>query len=247
MEDGGNPRGKDRLTARRVETWLQRHRAGKVSTFAKLSDGDGMFLTVTKAGTPVWRVKYRHSGTESSYSIGPYGQREPGITLAAARIERDRMRAVLRDGRDPIQAREVDRASAIKASGDTFKAMSEEWLRQRKKQWSGIHHEKSERAIERDVLPELGRLPMREITPAMVTRVIEGIASRGAVDTAGKVRHHVGGIFRLAQARGLCDYRENPAEPAREVLPRKSQTKRRPAFLKWPELGTCYAAPSCHA
>lgn len=234
---GGNQRGKDKLTAKRVETWLQQHRAGKVPAFAKLGDGDGMFITVTKAGAPVWRVKFRHDGTESSYSIGPYGAKEPGITLAAARVERDRMKAWLRDGRQPVQAREVDRAATVAASSDTFEAMAREWLRQREKQWSGIHYEKSERAIERDVLPELGRLPMREITPAMVTRVIESIAGRGAVDTAGKVRQHVGGIFRLAQARGLCDYKENPAEPAREVLPRKSQKKRRPAFLKWTDLG----------
>ncbi len=232
--DGGTKRtGNQKLTPRRIETWLGHHRAGKVKAFAKLSDGDGMYLTVTKAGTPVWRVKFRHAGTESTYSIGPY----PAVSLADARIERDAARTHLRDGRNPIQARELERAVTVAASGNTFETIAREWLRHRKKQWSGIHYEKSERAIERDVLPELGHLPVSEIRPAMVTRVVESIASRGAVDTARKVRQHVGGIFRLAQAKGLCDYKENPADPAREVLPRKSQKKHRPALLKWNELG----------
>lgn len=232
MSGGIKRTGNQKLTPRRIQAWLAQHSAGRVESFAKLGDGDGMYLTVTKAGSPVWRVKFRHGGTESTYSIGPY----PAVTLADARAERDRVRAHLRDGRDPVQARGVDRAAAVASSGNTFETVAREWLRQRKKQWSAVHHEKSERAIERDVLPVLGHLPMAEIRPAMVTRVVEGIASRGAVDTASKVRQHIGGIFRLAQARGLCDYKENPADPAREVLPRKDQ-RRRPALLKWNDLG----------
>jgi len=228
--------GNQQLTPRAIETWLARLRAGKLKKddpTTKLTDGDGMYLTVTRAGTPVWRVKFRHGGEESTYSIGPY----PAVSLAAARLERDRARAHLREGRDPVQARGLERAAAVASSGNTFESVAREWLRQRKKQWSAVHFEKSERAIERDVLPELGQLPIAEIRPAMVTRIVEVIASRGAIDTAGKVRQHIAGIFRLAQARGLCDYKENPADPSREVLPRKGQQKRRPAFIKWTQLG----------
>jgi integrase len=237
MAGGIKKVGNQKLTPRMIETWLSKHRAGKVKAFAKLTDGHGMYLTVSKGGTPVWRVKYRHGGKESTYSIGPYGNQAPAITLAAARLEREKVRSHLRDGRNPLQARDLERAAAVSASGNTFETVAREWLRQRRKQWSAIHLEKSERAIERDVLPQLGHLPVSEIRPAMVTGIVEAIASRGAVDTAGKIRQHVAGIFRLAQAKGLCDYKENPADPARELLPKKSQKKRRPALLKWTELG----------
>lgn len=229
--------GNQKLTTAAVDGWLARRRSGRLrqdDPAMKLSDGDGMYLIMTPAGTPVWRVKYRHDGREDTYSIGPY----PGVSLADARAERDKVRAALRDGRDPKQAKALERAAAVAASGNTFKPMAEEWLRKQKREWSATHYTKSERAIERDVFPSLGHLPISEIRPAMVSHVIEGIVGRGAVDTAAKVRQHIGGIFRLAQAKGLCDYKENPAEPAREVLPRRSKQKRRPALLKWPELGT---------
>src|ERR1700687_5967874 len=220
--------GNQKLTPRRIETFLARHRAGKEDPHAKLGDGDGMYLTVTKAGTPVWRVKYRHAGGESTYSIGPYGKEPPGITLAAARAEREQVRAHLREGRNPLQARDVKRAATTAASGNTFEAVARDWLRKRQKQWSEIHYDKSERAIERDVLPEIGHLPVSEIRPAMVSRIVEAIASRGAIDTAGKVLQHINGVFRLAQARDLCG--DNPAIPVREVLPKRPQQKRRPAL-----------------
>lgn len=228
--------GSEKLTRPEIEGWLSRLRSGKLrksDPTSKLSDGDGMYLFVTPAGTPVWRVKYRLGGVEDTYSIGPY----PGFTLARAREKRAWVRDHVASGRNPRQQRDLEHAANVEASGNTFETVAREWLRQRKKQWSAVHYEKSERAIERDVLHAIGRLPVSEIRPAMVTQVVEAIAARGAVDTAGKVRQHIGGIFRLAQAKGLCDYKENPAEPARELLPRKSQQRRRPAFLKWPELG----------
>lgn len=233
MTGGIKKTGNQKLSIKQIDAFIVRHRAGKEAPHTKLSDGDGMYLTVTKAGTPVWRVKYRHGGAEGTYSIGAY----PEVSLTAARSERERVRSLLKVGQNPVQAKALERAASVASSGNTFETISNEWLRQRQKQWSAVHYEKSSRAMERDVLPALGRLPMAEIRPAMITSVVERIASRGALDTARKVRQHVAGVFRLAQARGLCDYRENPADPAREVLPRKALQKRRPALLKWTELG----------
>ena len=230
--DGGIKRtGNQKLTPRLIESFLARHRAGKVNRHAKLSDGDGMYLTVTNSGTPVWRMKYRHGGKESTYSIGPYKD----ISLVQARAEREQVRAHLREGRNPLQARETRRAAAVASSAQTFEAVARDWLKKRHKQWGAVHYDKSERALERDVFPDLGELPVADIRPAMVSKIIEDIAARGAVDTAGKVLQHIGGVFRLAQARDLCT--DNPALPVREVLPKRSKTKRRPALLKWPELG----------
>lgn len=234
--DTPSRRGTNRLTPREIEGWLSRLRSGKPrkgDPSMKLSDGDGMYLMVTPAGTPVWRVKYRHGGKEGVYAIGTLQE----FSLAQARAERDKVRGDLREGRDPIQARDTRQKTNVDASEQTFEAVARDWLRKQKKQWSAIHYDKSERALERDVFPEVGKLPVRDIRPAMVSKIIEDIAHRGAIDTAGKVRQHIGGIFRLAQAKGLCDYKENPADPAREIIPKKPKLRRRPAFLKWTELG----------
>ena len=48
----------------------------------------------------------------------------------------------------------------------------------------------------------------------MIARVIEKVAKRGAVETAGKLAWNVSRIFSLAKSNGLCS--ENPADGVRE-------------------------------
>lgn len=186
---------------------------------------------MTPAGTPIWRVKYRLGGKERVFAIGSY----PAVSLEAARAEREKLKALLREGRDPVQARRLQRSTAIAASGETFEHVAVQWLAKQKAQWSSIHYEKSARAFERDVLPLIGKLPIKDITPQIVTSVIEAILKRGVRETAAKVLQHLNAVFRLAQARGLRT--DNPAEPVPEILPPKAKPSRLPALLTWPELG----------
>lgn len=223
-------RSTDRLSDRAIKAWLGARRAGEAAP-KKLSDGGGLFLMLTPAGSAVWRVKYRQGGVEKLYAAGTY----PEIGLAAARAERDSVKALLREGRDPVQARRITRITAEAASDTTFAGVLEAWLAKRKPEWSGIHYEKSSQALHRDILPLLGRLPVGEITPAMVAKAVDGISKRGAHDTASRVLFHLVGAFKLAQARGWC--RDNPAVPVREELPKKLKKGRRPALLTFAELG----------
>lgn len=230
MDGGISGRATNKLTDLKIRSFITKAKAGKAS-ISKLSDGAGMFLMLTPAGTPVWRIKYRISGQERLYAVGTY----PEISLEGARAERDGLRAKLREGRDPVQDRKLDKAAAAASSGHTFATVAADWLAKQRTEWSEIHYDKSSRAFERDVLPRLGPLPVRDITPAMVAGVIEKIVKRGARDTAAKVLQHVGGVFRLAQARGLRT--DNPAAPVHEVLPARKQAGRMPALLTWPALG----------
>lgn len=221
-------RAKDKLSNLKVKAFAAH---GATGTGKKLSDGGGMYLTITPAGSAIWRIKYRFNGAERTYTVGAY----PGVTLEAARAERDAVKALLRDGRDPVQARKVERAENEAAAGNTFEELTTAWLEKERRGWSEIHYTKSKQALERDVLPELGKLPVRDITPLMVTGVIETIVKRGVRDTAAKILQHVTGIFRFAQSRGLRN--DNPALPAREALPRAKAAKGRPALLEWAQLG----------
>jgi integrase len=189
-----------------------------------------MYLTVTSAGTPVWRVKYRFNGSERLFAVGSY----PEFSLERARAERDKVKSLLRQGRDPVQSRRLDRATEITASGETFRAVAVAWLEKQKGQWSDIHYTKSRRALERDVLNRIGDLPIKDITSQMVAGVIETILKRGVRETAMKILQHINGIFRLAQVRGL---RDNPADAISEILPAKNPTRPMPALLTWPALG----------
>ena len=222
-----------RLDDRTISGWVKKAKAGTAEK-GKLFDGGGLFLTLTDRQAPVWRIKYRHGGVERTYAdIGAY----PDVGLKAARAKRDEVKALLKAGRDPVQARALARAAAVASAGQTFEEVAKSWLEaeRKRKKWSPIHYTKSKRALERDVLPRLGKLPVAEITPAIVTATVKAIMARGVRDTAAKILQHVTGIFTYAQAHGLRT--DNPALPAQKILPKASAAVGRPALLKFPELG----------
>jgi integrase len=219
----------NKLNVKRIEAWKKR---GVAVAGQKLSDGGGMYLAMTEAGKAKWRLKYRLNGAERTYTIGDLSL----FGLDAARKERDCAKALVRSGKDPVQSRRVQRVDAATSSGDTFRQIAEAWLEKERRDWSDVHYKKSKQALERDVMPRLGPLPVAEITPAMVTGVVETIAKRGVRDTATKILQHVISIFRFAQSKGLLQH-DNPALPAQEALPKAKRAKGRPALLSFPELG----------
>jgi integrase len=197
----------------------------------KLADGGGLHLFITSAGGATWRIKYRIDGKEKIYSIGAY----PAISLAAARVELGEVKSLLRENKDPVTQRRINRAETSASSDDTFEAVAGLWLTMKKKEWSAGHYTKSSRAFERDIYPVIGKLPIASITPAIVAKAIEDIHKRDVLETATRILQHLNGVFRYAQAKGLC--RDNPALPAREILPRKKAAGRMPALLDYASLG----------
>lgn len=218
--------GAGRLSDKAVKAFVAKAECGK-----KLADGGGLYLFITPAGGATWRIKYRLGGKEKTYSIGSY----PLVTLSAARVELAEVKSLLLEGKDPVDNRRVNRAAHAASSDNTFKAVAEDWLAMKKKEWSTVHYVKSARALERDAYPLLGKLPIADITPAIVAKAIEDINKRDVLETATRVLQHLNGVFRYAQAKGLC--RDNPATAAREVLPRKKDSGRMAALLEWTALG----------
>ena len=214
------------LTDKALKAFVAQKAHGK-----KLSDGRGLYLLVTPSGSASWRIKYRIEGKEKTYSIGNY----PEVSLAAARVELGEVKALLREHKDPVTERRVNRAASAACSDNTFRAVAQSWLTMKQKEWSTGHYTKSARAFERDIYPFLGNLPISSITPAMVAKAVEDIHKRDVLETATRILQHLNGVFRYAQAKGLC--RDNPALPARELLPRKKNTGRMPALLDWTSLG----------
>ncbi len=215
-----------RLTDKACKAFVAQKAHGK-----KLSDGGGLYLFITPAGGTVWRIKYRIDGKEKIYSIGSY----PDISLAAARVDLAEVKALLRENKDPVTQRRINRAESSAASDNTFEAIAAEWLKMKQREWSAGHFTKSARAFERDIYPAIGKLPIASITPAIVAKAIEDIHKRDVLETATRILQHLNGVFRYAQAKGLC--RDNPALPAREILPRKKDTGRMPALLDFVALG----------
>jgi len=223
---GVSRNGLNRLSEARCRAFVRRAGKGSLAP-RKLFDGAGLFLAITPAGTPVWRVKYRVGGLERTYSIGLY----PEIGLAAARVERDRVRALIRKGQDPVAERRLERARTATSYGKTFAQVTASWLEHRRGEWSTVHYRTTRRALDRDVLPSLGPLPIEQIPAPLVAAVIERVQQRGAVETAAKIRQNVALIFDYALVS------PNPAGPVKARLKKPGPDRHRAALLDFNALG----------
>ena len=159
----------------------------------RLADSGGLYLEVSPAGSKRWFWKYRKDGKEGRMALGSY----PDVGLKAARKARDTAKLQKSDGRDPVQARKVDKLKATRPGGDTFKAVALEWYGKQAPQWSNSHAERSLRQLERDLFPWIGARAMAEIHPMELLAALQKVEERGAVETADRV---------LMLARQVWDY-----------------------------------------
>ncbi|HTB21774.1 MAG TPA: integrase arm-type DNA-binding domain-containing protein [bacterium] len=221
------------LSEKQVQAFVAAVKSGVRRPLSKLGDGGGMFLTVTTGGKPVWRLKYRLGGKEQLYTLGAY----PGLRLAAARQERDRLRQQILDKPINLTAVREDKVRlSVENSENTFRNVAERWLEGKKGQWKPIHYRKSRRALERDVYPILGDRPIADIRPPEIKRMADTILKRKVYDTAGQVLQHVDNIFQLAQALGF-QTGGNPVGPVKSTMPRKPKPGRMAAALDFGALG----------
>ena len=116
-------RSTNRLSDRGIRSFIGKARVGTAAK-GKLSDGGGLYLTLTPNGTPVWRLKYRIAGKEKLYSIGVF----PDVGLDAARTQREVVKGQLREGLDPLKTRQLNRATEASASDETFSGAATDWL-----------------------------------------------------------------------------------------------------------------------
>jgi integrase len=76
--------------------------------------------------------------------------------------------------------------------------------------WSETHAAKWMRAMEKDVFPRIGSLPLASITAPILLDVLTRVEARGAGETARKLSEAMGQVFRRGAVTGRCE--RNPAE-----------------------------------
>lgn len=171
----------------------------------KLADGAGLHLFVSPAGGRLWRFRYEFGGKERLLSIGAY----PDIGLAEARKARDRAKEILREGRDPSTAKRLKRFTAVQQAAETFEVVAREWHGINEAAWTTIHAADVLRSLERDVFPQIGALPIRDIEPPDVLDIARKIEARGARETARRVRQRIEAVYSYAIASARAS--ANPA------------------------------------
>jgi integrase len=164
----------------------------------KLSDSKGLYLLVTKTGSKYWRLKYRFLSKEKVLALGVY----PTVTLKQARKASELAKEQLEQGIDPSQARKAKKAELTEAQSNNLENLTREWHLQQTKKWSQSYSEKVLRSVERDLFPYLGTLPLDQISPPQLLAVLRRVESRGATESAHRLKQTVGQMFRFAVATG---------------------------------------------
>jgi integrase len=197
-------------------------------------DGAGLYLSISTNGGRRWVFLYRRNGRLREMGLG--SARDVG--LAAARKKRDRARALLADGVDPLVAKK-------QATGLTFQDGAKGYIAAHESSWKNAKHAAQwKQTLEQYAYPKIGAIPLAELDTAAVLKCIEPIwATKN--ETAARLRGRIEQVLDWAKVSG---YREGE-NPARwrghmdKLLARRSAVRTRkhhtalpfaevPAFMK---------------
>ncbi|WP_227094817.1 tyrosine-type recombinase/integrase [Aeromonas veronii] len=188
----------------------------------KLSDEKGLFLLITSSGK-YWRLKFRFAGKEKVLALGVY----PEVSLKEARAKREEARRQLADGIDPSLARKQSKVANRLASENSFEVIAREWHQSQLARWSPGHAKRVIESLEVDAFPDLGLVPVAELTAPIMLDALRKIEARGATETAGRVLQRISSVMRYAIQTGRVSY--NPAQDLKGAL-RATKQEHRPAL-----------------
>ena len=188
----------------------------------KLTDGGGLYLEVRPSGKKLWRYRYRIVDKENLFAIGEY----PEISLAEARAEHDKARALVKQGLHPSHSRKAERLSTHLANANTFEAVATEWITKKAGRWTPYYRRQVENFLGADVFPYVGKLPIRNVTAAHLLEIIRRIEGRGASTVALLVRQWSSAIFRYAVATLRAE--SDPAAALRGAIHRPKVKHHKP-------------------
>jgi hypothetical protein len=178
----------------------------------RLVDERGLYLEMRSTGAKLWWYRYRIDGKENVFAIGEYcaprdaeipkgSTRTPEarrFSLDEARQERIKARNLVRRGIHPAQHRDDLIAERKAEKANTFEAVAKEWLENNRHAWTAAVYEAIKNRLEREVFPDIGHKPIREVKNSDVRVILDRLAARGVRVTATNVRQHCGSIFRYA-------------------------------------------------
>ena len=184
----------------------------------RLTDGGGLYLEVSPAGSKRWFWKFYPDGKESRLALGSY----PDVSLKKARADRDDARKTKGAGTNPVQQRKADKLASSASKATTFEAVAREFHGTKNESWSVNHSAQWLRCLEKDLFPWLGSLPLADVSAPMLLDTLRKVEKRGAVRMAHDLREYAGQVFRFGIATGRCE--RDPAGDLRGAL--------RPAMVK---------------
>ncbi|WP_099867233.1 tyrosine-type recombinase/integrase [Pararhizobium haloflavum] len=183
----------------------------------RISDANNLYLYVRPSGKKVWRYDYSLNGRRNTLTLGAY----PEVSLKDARRLHSTAFDLLKSNKDPAMERRREAAALKAEAANTFGGIADEYLERL------VQQGRTRKTIVKNdwclnrLAAELRPMPIRQITPADVLRVIKAVEASGRIDTAHRTRAAISAVFRLAVATLRAD--SDPTYALRgALLPNKS-------------------------
>jgi integrase len=178
----------------------------------KLADTGGLYLLITPSSGKYWRFDYRFAGKRKTLALGKY----PEISLLKAREKLLSAHQSLTNGIDPAEQKKAVRQAQADIA-NSFEVVAREWYGKYLPTWAASHAKVIMARLKNDVFPWLGQQPIDQIKAPDVLRVLRKVESRGALESARRIRIICGQVLRYAVATGRAD--RDGAADLRGALP----------------------------
>jgi hypothetical protein len=166
----------------------------------KMSDEKGLYILVKPAGK-YFRFDYRFDGKRKTLAVGVY----PEVKLKEARRRCEDARRLLADGIDPLEQKKVAKTVRTEEATNSFQTIALEWFAKNKHTWTQGHSKTIIRRLEANVFPWLGSRPVAGITASELLAVLRRVETRGAVETAHRIKQICSQVFRYTIATIITD------------------------------------------
>lgn len=165
----------------------------------RVADYGGLCIEVATSGTKLWRYRYRYNGKARMIGLGRY----PDVTLTEARKRRDEARRHLAADTDPSIAKRRRKKAKLAAAENTFEAVGRDWMKRQRV--SEKTAEKNRWLLETFAFPEIGALPITEITSRDLLLMLRKVEATGKLETARRIKMKCGQVFRQAIREGVAE------------------------------------------
>lgn len=174
----------------------------------RYSDGNGLSLNVTKAGSKNWVLRYSFNRKQKEMGLGSARI----VGLADARRKAIEIQQQVLAGIDPLQAKRDE--AKVTASGTTtvatFKDHAERYIAGREHGWSSVSTAQWKSNMDMYIYPTIGHLSVTDITTDHITRLLAPIWLT-KIETARRVRSRVERVIAVGFAAGDHTDAVNPA------------------------------------
>ena len=189
----------------------------------KITDGEGMYLRIHPNGSKYWQLQYWFEGKQKINSLGIW----PEVSLKQAREKRYEAKKKLKEDKNTawkdLQSFEEAGTHQEKVNFTTFQNVFQEGFSRQSKNWTERHSRGVESNLKMYVLPDLGEIPIADISRQDVIAVLRKIEAKGKYETCYRIRQKLEAIFSFAEIEGHCS--TNPAKGLQQLL-----TKPQPKF-----------------